>query len=539
MNHPGCVYGGNKRRRYDDTFRHFVLDLRDQHADIDLEHFAEAIMVPLGTVKEWLAGGAISGASASAPDDDDASDDDAPDDDDDDAWSAQTQTVIAGWKTWHGTFGDYCDHVREERRIPFGRALIRRILFEYGARMPRRRRGRSPDERALRGAFETFFGGAQWVGDGSPIAIAINGQRFCFNLELMVDAYSDGFVGMSVRDTEDSSAVIEALRDGATTTGEVPLAVLLDNKPSNHTPEVDAALDGDTLRIRATLFRPQNKAHVEGGFGLFQASIPALDLHADSPCDLARRVLELVAQTWARTINHRPRSDRGGRSRVDLYNEPCTAEQIDKARAALEDRCRKQLLARLTWKARQDPITCALVDEAFARHDLLDPEHHIRISIARYSLDAVVEGIAIFDVKRHMGMLPANVDARYLLGIVRNIHEEREGVAVADELLRLRLDARDRMLAPLILQRDAARAGFLDLRQRVLFFVDLALDAERGIDRTFWLHATAAEITAHVGGDSAALVNAVARRIHATHRLSYRERCDAVRVIVGKVLPLD
>jgi hypothetical protein len=251
-------------------------------------------------------------------------------------------------------------------------------------------------------------------------------------------------------------------------------------------------------------------------------------------------VLELVAQTWARTINHRPRGDRGGRSRIDLYNETATAEQLDKARAALEERCRKQLLARLTWKARQDPVTRALVDEAFARHDLLDPEQHIRISIAGYSLDAVVEGIAIFDVKRSMGMLPASADARYLLGIVRNIHDEREGVAVAEELLRLRLDARDRMLAPLILQRDAARASTPDLQQRVLGFVDLALAAERGIDRSFWLHAAAEEITAHADeGETGALVAAAARRIHVTHRLSYRERCAAVRVIVGKVSPLD
>jgi len=33
--HPGCVYGGAERRRYNDTFRRFVLDLREQHPDVD------------------------------------------------------------------------------------------------------------------------------------------------------------------------------------------------------------------------------------------------------------------------------------------------------------------------------------------------------------------------------------------------------------------------------------------------------------------------------------------------------------------------
>jgi hypothetical protein len=28
MEHPGCVYGGAERRRYDDAFRSFVIELR-------------------------------------------------------------------------------------------------------------------------------------------------------------------------------------------------------------------------------------------------------------------------------------------------------------------------------------------------------------------------------------------------------------------------------------------------------------------------------------------------------------------------------
>src|SRR5262249_18363162 len=139
---------------------------------------------------------------------------------------------------------------------------------------------------------------------------------------------SGGFVGVSVRDAEDAEAITEAFHDGVATTGEAPLALLLDNKPSNHCPHVVDVLGDATIRIRATPFRPQNKAHVEGGFGLFQQSIPALELHAQSPREIAKRVVELIVQTWARTINHRPRHDRGRRSRVDLYSERPTVEQI-------------------------------------------------------------------------------------------------------------------------------------------------------------------------------------------------------------------
>jgi hypothetical protein len=535
MDHPGCVHGGAERHHYTDPFRHFVLELRERHLDLELEHFAEAISVPLGTLKAWLGAGVDEAANGGAPNEGD----DSADATRTRVMSAQAEVVLSCWATWRGTFGDFCKHVREEQRIAFGTSLISQILVVHGKRRPRRRGGRSPDERALRGAFETFFGGAEWVGDGSSVTVFVDGQPYGFNLELIVDAFSGGFVGMSVRDEEDSAAVTEAFDDGGVTTGEAPLALLLDNRPSNHAPEIDAALGDVTLRIRATRFRPQNKAHVEGGFGLFKTSIPPLNLNMSDPREMGRQILALITQTWARTLNHRPRADRGGRSRVDLYNEPITAEQIDAARAALEERCKKQNRARLTALLRMDPFVRTLLDEAFQRLALLDPEHHLQVAIARYPLDVILEAVAIFEAKRSVGTLPPGVDARYLLGIVQNLGNEREGIAIAEELLRARLHARDRLLAPLVDARDDARRFSLDLRQRVLGFVDLALAADRRLDRLFWLLAVADEINTHAKSAPAPLVDAVARRIHATHRVAYRERQEAVRIIVDNVVPLS
>jgi hypothetical protein len=62
-------------------------------------------------------------------------------------------------------------------------------------------------------------------------------------------------------------------------------------------------------------------------------------------------VLRLTVTTSARTLNHRPRADRGGRSRVDIYSDKPTPEQIQLARAALEERLRHQQAARRTLQA--------------------------------------------------------------------------------------------------------------------------------------------------------------------------------------------
>jgi len=294
--HAGCVQRGPVRQHYSDGFRRFIVELRAEHAALDVEPFASAVDVPLGTLKDWLRdpiAAAVSAESEPSP---------PPDAD-----SAQMQTVLDAWTRWDGTFIGFCDHVRAGLLVPFGREAVARILHVHGLRRPAHRKGRTPDESALRGSFRTFFPGAQWVGDGMQVPVLVDGQRFNFNFELDVDAYTGAFTGACVRREEDAAAVVQAFKDGVITTGEPPLALLLDNRPSNHTPEVDLVL-GDTLRMRATPARPQNKAHVEGAFGLFSQVL--LDLVLDTrsgPLALAAAFVSVVVQVWARTTNHRPR----------------------------------------------------------------------------------------------------------------------------------------------------------------------------------------------------------------------------------------
>ncbi len=529
MGHPGCVHRGGVRQHYSDAFRRFVLDLRAEHASVEVEAFADATELPLGTLKDWLR----SPASPSAATEPAATlaDAERPD-----AEGAQMQTVLDAWPRWKGGFLGFCEHVQGELRVPFGRDMLARILEVNGLRRPARRDGRTPDEIATRGAFRTFFAGAQWVGDGMQVPVVVDGERFTFNVELDVDAYSGAFVGASVRPEEDAAAVVEAFNDGVLSTGAAPLALLLDNRPSNHTPDVDIAL-GDTIRIRATPERPQNKAHVEGAFGLFSQVLPELVLdtrrgeHA-----LASAFVSVAVQLWARTTNHRPRKDRGGRSRVDLYSDQPSDEQIEQARRELRETAARQERARRTREARCRPDVLLLLDMQFARLGLLDPERHIRIAIAGHPFDAIIDGIAIFEGKRLANTLPAD-NARYLHGIVRNIAAKAEGEHIARRLFALRLEARDTMLASLVAARDIACA-VPDTTRVVADCVDRALAVQSPLERTFWLDSLANVIRARDPAEHAALFAATARRIEATFAVTPRERHDAVRLLADRVLVL-
>ena len=277
---------------------------------------AEAIAVPLTTLEAWLRAGPSEPPA-------DVLDEPAVHD----ATVPKVETLIDAWRRWDGeVLARFAEHVRRELHLDWSNAMIAALLDEHGERLPKRRPGRSPDEEALRGAFETFFAGAQWVGDGTAIEVLIDGEVFGLNLELMVDAHSGAWVGLEVSDAKDSTAVIDVFEAGVETTGPPPTALLRENHPCNHTEEVDAAI-GQTLSIRATPQRPQNKAYVEGGFGLFAQRAPDIVLDTHDPRRLAHQIAYLVAFVFACAVNHRPRRDRGAKSRAQLYAEPVTEEQ--------------------------------------------------------------------------------------------------------------------------------------------------------------------------------------------------------------------
>ena len=113
-----------------------------------------------------------------------------------------------------------------------------------------------------------------------------------------------------------------------------------------------------------------------------------------------------------------------------------TDAQIAAAGRALEERIQKLERARRTRAERLDPTVCAYLDEVFARLELIDPKRYVRDVIAGYPRDAIVDGIATYEAKQRRGTLPEGADARYLLGIVRNLHHTHEADAIREALLR-------------------------------------------------------------------------------------------------------
>jgi hypothetical protein len=528
--HPGASVRTETRHTYSDGLRHHVIELAEQHPDLTIAQLAAAIGIPEGTVQDWLRAPSRPVLStvpeAAVP---------QPIPANGDLRNARIASVVDAWSRWHGKFGAFCAFVRDDLAIDYRETLIGRILAVHAGRRTQSRKGRSSDEKAMRGALVSFFGGAQWFEDGSPIDIELNGRKFTFNWELVIDGFSGALVGCSVRPEEDAVAVVEAFNDATATTGAKPLAINTDNYAANHAPEVEEAL-GDTGHIRTTLGRPQTDAPVEGAFGLFRQTAPPLVVHGRTDEELARAILALFLTVWARATNHRPRNDRRGRTRVQLYaDELPTDEQIIAAKAALEERRRLQELAFRTRQARLDPIVRALLDEAFDRLGFDDPTGNVRDAIAGYPYNIVLAGIATFEGKRDAGTLPADAGPRYLLGIVKRIAERNEGLAIAERLWRMRLAAQDRALTSL---EEARRATTGTAREQVRAFVDQALAGDGPLLRGFWLAAASDLVRASPENERHGLFVSAARRIQGTFRVDHLDRQAAVRFLGEHVLPV-
>jgi hypothetical protein len=174
----------------------------------------------------------------------------------------------------------------------------------------------------------------------------------------------------------------------------------------------------------------------------------------------------------------------------------------------------------------------------FARLGLLGPERHVRDAIAGYPRDAIVGAIAIFSGKRTAGTLPNGVDARYLLGIIRNLHHRHEAEPITEALIRERLSARDRFLAPLVAERDAIlAANGNDVGAAIIALVDRLVHAERTLDRHVWLDAAADLVAPHPPDVRIDLAKRAARRIHTSFALAARDRAHLERAFLRRLWP--
>lgn len=522
---PGAARSGAPRSWYGDPFRRHVLDLAAPDgpgANLTREQFADAVGVPPDTLDDWLRHPHSTQPGEAPP----------PAPDSLAIRQAHVATILAEWTKWRGTFDAFCKSLGEQHRIPYRMTFIGSVLHAAGLRQ--RKSPRPVEAPWSPGTFRLLFPGAHWIGDGTTIAIWINDHVYAFNAEAHIDAASNALVAIDVTRTENEQAVIDAYQHGLVTTGEPPLALTLDNRPSNLTPAVETAI-APTVLLASTPGRGPAKAPIEGAFGLFAQIAPPLAIWGRTEREIARSTLQLVLTVFAWARNGKPRTRLGGRTPRDFYLDAnATPEDIEAALAWFRELQRRQERIRLTREARLDPVRLTLLAEGLAKLDIPDPDGRIARQLATFSRDAIVRGLAIYEAKRDTGTLPEDADHCYLGGIIRNIHERQELELTGRHLLEQRLRLGDLVLGPLEVQAERIRES-LQAVQLPREFVDQALRAGPSIDFRFWMTAAASAIARLSAAIGHSLFPDLNRRIAASFSTDYKRRSDLTDAIAAAI----
>jgi hypothetical protein len=560
MENPGCAQRRGRRHRYTDRYRLFVLGLKGPGGageKLTVEQLADAVGVPLGTLKDWMRMPTASVDHQAASDKTESQPQDQtsqrstdqktecqspptrPSEDPKDPESPiplsvsisdpQLATIVNEWENWKGDFTGFCHHMNHHHRIAFGRTFIGNLLEALGLRQ-RKKRGRN-DPPWSRDAFRKLFPGAQWCSDGKTVAIRLNGKWYRFNWEATVDVASNAVVGIDVRDSEDADALIESHRHGVATTGKPPMAETVDNRPSNLCPEVQRKL-APTVVLEATPGRGQAKAPLEGTFGLFAQTTPPLEVQGNTPHELARSIITLLLWLWAWTRNGRPRKKLSGQSPRDFYqNYTPTPEQIEEAKRWINQLKRRQEKMRQSQQRRADPHRRAILQEALADLSIPDPNHRLASDLAIYSMDAILRGIAIFKSKKEMGTIPADADpGRYLGGIIRKLNQRQELELTAKSLFELRLKHQDLALSPLQKQAENLRRQH-PIQHQPRAFVQKALHSQPMLDFRFWSGLAAKTLLKLPASRAITEYHHLARWVAASYSVQLTRRDDLIGVL--------
>ncbi|MFZ5785953.1 MAG: hypothetical protein ACOY3Y_05885 [Acidobacteriota bacterium] len=568
---PGAVTGRGARKRYSADFQSLVVGLRAQGQPgcrLTLAQFADAVGVPLPTVKDWLADAAAVAQPNCSATDEPVTDEPATDEPVTDAAATDTAatdergtdergtdergnidrpddgldhllvtphvaTIVGEWRQWRGDFSSFCHHLHHHLRLPYGPTWIGSVLHALRLRTPTPR-GRPVMAPWSRSTFDCPWPGLQWVNDGCEVTIVFGGQPYRFNWEASVDGCVRASVGLTVSDHEDSAALVGTVEHGAATTGHKPVVASVDAKPSNHAPAVQQAL-APTLVLQTTVARGQAKAPVEGDFGLFSQTVPPLVVSGATPREQARCIVELVVTAWSRGKNGRPRRSLAGRSPALAYiqdqpdwNDP---ETVASVHAWLADQVRRHRLAQQTERRRADPVRRQLIREALQRHGIDDPDARLERAIATYCTEAILRAIAAFDAKVDNGKLDHVTDrGRYLAGIARNLDKKLELEATAARLLAVRLRHRDLTLSPL--EQHAARLrNELDPEKLPGALVQCALDAVARIDSVFFTGAAAQALAALPPPRRGSLLDTLVGQIARAFGVDRQRRHDLVAAL--------
>jgi len=427
LEHPGAMVRHRGRTHYSSGLRRLILAKQDRWTGT-LEAFAAAVRVPLDTLRDWLQrdreatlGEPVAQAPAVA----------VPRD-----ASELTRQVAEFWQVWEGPTRAFIGQAAG--RFGLSTAQVARLLRVLGCIAPRRRK---PPR--YRGETHPLSPGTMLVTDGKQLDVALTGSRRRTHRtwQGIVDQTTGCDTAVVITAEECAAGAARALdRSLELLASVVPQGLLHDNKPCYDDAELrrQAEQCGTTM-IPATPGRGENKAILEGAFGLWEQRVGTIRLDDTNTETLITSAVAECVRAYTAGTNRVPRLEWDGRSRLDVLREACPSEE-QRRRDALflrqlkadHDPSRRRL-------PKPNPVSAPLLNEVFRRLELLDrdPKGALRRYLSVCEPAAIRRAAAIVTARRESGALEERYLHRYLAKVIQNQQHELDLERAAEELFDL------------------------------------------------------------------------------------------------------
>ena len=424
---PGAVLKGGGRRTYSSVFRRFVLLEKDQWMG-QLDRFAMAIRVPLGTVRDWLR----------------HEDDESllsfrrppmrplPE-----ATPRLVQTVVSRWADWQGSLRSF---VRQEApRLGLSQNFLRRII-QMMQPTPRRRSSIF----RYRGTTRRLQPGTLLVTDGKNLTVKLteSGREQRFNWQGIVDQTTGCDTAVVVSEEEGATSVLKAVQRSLSGPCAVrPAGLVHDGKACYRDTELRLYLESEEISmIPCSRQRPQNKAILEGSFGLFEQRVGKLVLDDSSFSALIRSAVSEVVRAYTAATNTVPRQQWAGRSRQQVLRAACLEKVKDKDDLDFVTRLRIRHSENRRRKLSGDTMTFELLGRIFRRFEFEGRTKEmlaLRRYLARYESAAVQRAAGLLAGRLRRGGVDHAMAHRYFAKLVQTQQEQLELERAAEEFLDL------------------------------------------------------------------------------------------------------
>lgn len=425
LDHPGAMLRSNGRTQYSPGLRRFILARFDRWEG-SLEQFADAVEIPLDTLRDWLQYD-----RDATPEPEPKPPPAVPRD-----ASQVTREIAELWHKWVGSPRQFIGHAARTFGIPA--SAVQRVLQLLG--LVSRRRRKPP---RYRGTSQPLSPGAMLVTDGKTLDIALtgSGRRTHRNWQGIVDQATGCDTAVVVTDEECASGARRAYDASVTFLGSVkPEALLHDNKPCYDDASLRQHIEQrGTSMIPATLGRAENKAVIEGSFSLFEQRVGTIVLDDTNRRTLVDTAVSEIVRAYTAATNAVPRSELNGKSREQALHEACPSREQQRRDQLFLRQLRARHDRSRTRSRNLDAVSVTLLDEVFRRLGILDkdPKGSLRRYLASFEPTAIRRAAAIVTAKLDRGALEPEFLHRYLAAVIRNQQDELDLERAAQELLEL------------------------------------------------------------------------------------------------------